>query len=306
MSKKDNIVKWSIVSIFVLLYAGVSIISTIHVIDFFRLSNPEWLAITLAIAFEIGAAACLGAIVILDRTSRWLVWALFILITGMQMMGNMYYAYSHLQDYQGWIELFGLNEEELIYQKRILSIVSGAILPIVALGFIKSLVDYIRPSEEKAPELIQEKPKTRLQEDAERVWADVARRKANGEIQEPTEEELADEPTALANSGYRERAEMEQYEDEEEEEEIEDLVEDAIEDVEGTIDDIQADDSLTEAEKNKKIEKKVKQAILQNPELKEKIAEEIKKLEKEDKYTNIENSPIANINIDSRRTFGGM
>jgi hypothetical protein len=304
MSKKDNIVKWSIVSIFVLLYAGVSIISTIHVIDFFRLSNPEWLAITLAIAFEIGAAACLGAIVILDRTSRWLVWALFVLITGMQMMGNMYYAYSHLQDFQGWIELFGLNEEELIYQKRILSIVSGAILPIVALGFIKSLVDYIRPSDEKPDEPIKEK--THLQKEADRVWADVARRKANGEIQEPTEEELADEPTALANSGYRERAEMEQYEDEEEEEEIEDLVEDAIEDVEGTIDDIQADDSLTEAEKNKKIEKKVKQAILQNPELKEKIAEEIKKLEKEDKYTNTEDSPIANINIDSRRTFGGM
>ena len=146
MTKRDNIVKWSIVSIFVALYAMVSIISTIHVIDFFRLSNPEWLAITLAISFEIGAAACLGAIVILDRTSRWLVWALFILITGMQMMGNMYYAYSHLQDFQNWIELFGLQEEEIIYQKRILSIVSGAILPIVALGFIKSLVDYIRPS----------------------------------------------------------------------------------------------------------------------------------------------------------------
>lgn len=146
MTKRDNIVKWSIVSIFVVLYALVSAISTIHVIDFFRLSNPNWLAITLAIAFEIGAAACLGAIVILDKTSRWLVWTLFILITGMQMMGNMYYAYTHLVNFQSWSELFGLNEEELIYQKRILSIVSGAILPIVALGFIKSLVDYIRPS----------------------------------------------------------------------------------------------------------------------------------------------------------------
>jgi len=146
MTKRDNIVKWSIVSIFVVLYALVSAISTIHVIDFFRLSNPNWLAITLAIAFEIGAAACLGAIVILDKTSRWLVWTLFILITGMQMMGNMYYAYTHLINFQSWSELFGLNEEELIYQKRILSIVSGAILPIVALGFIKSLVDYIRPS----------------------------------------------------------------------------------------------------------------------------------------------------------------
>jgi hypothetical protein len=54
----------------------------------------------------------------------------------MQAMGNTYYTYVHLNNFQGWIELFGLVDEELIYQKRVLSIVSGAILPIVALGFI--------------------------------------------------------------------------------------------------------------------------------------------------------------------------
>ena len=70
MKRRDNIIKWTIISIFVLLYFGVSCISTIHVIDFFRLSNPNWLAITLAIAFEVGAAASLAAIIILDKTSR--------------------------------------------------------------------------------------------------------------------------------------------------------------------------------------------------------------------------------------------
>jgi hypothetical protein len=142
----DNIIKWSIISVFVGLYALVSVISTIHVVDFFKLSNPTWLAITLAIAFEVGAAASLAAIIILDKTSKSLVWFLFILITGMQMMGNMYYAYTHLSDYHFWSEVFALEEEEAIFQKRILSLVSGAILPIVALGFIKSLVDYIRPN----------------------------------------------------------------------------------------------------------------------------------------------------------------
>jgi hypothetical protein len=159
MNKRDNIIKWSIISIFVGLYAMVSIISTIHVIDFFRLSNPNWLAITLAIAFEVGAAASLAAIIILDRTSRWLVWSLFVIITLMQMMGNMYYAYTHLSEYSYWAELFGLSEEEPIFQKRILSIVSGAILPIVALGFIKSLVDYIRPSKPEDPIITNDKPK---------------------------------------------------------------------------------------------------------------------------------------------------
>jgi hypothetical protein len=78
-----------------------------------------------------------------------LIWALFIILTLMQMMGNAYYAYVHLENYQAWIELFGLVEEEAITQKRILAIISGAILPIVALGFIKSLVDYIKPSKTK-------------------------------------------------------------------------------------------------------------------------------------------------------------
>ena len=146
MTKLDNIIKWTIISIFVLLYSIVSVISTIHVIEFFKLSNPDWLGISLAIAFEIGAAACLGAIIILEKTAKWLVWSLFIIITLVQMMGNVYFAYVHVHDYQNWIELFGLSEEEPIFQKRVLSITSGAILPIVALGFIKSLVDYIKPS----------------------------------------------------------------------------------------------------------------------------------------------------------------
>lgn len=146
MSKSDNIIKWSIIGIFIGLYILTSTVSTIHAIDFFGLSNPNWLAITLAIAFEIGAACSLGAIVILDKTSKSLVWALFILITLVQVIGNMNFAYTHLQDFKSFSELFGLIDEDLIVQKRIISIISGGILPIVALGFIKSLVDYIRPS----------------------------------------------------------------------------------------------------------------------------------------------------------------
>jgi len=92
--------------------------------------------------------------------NRGIVWGLFILLTAMQAMGNTYYAFSHLENFTGWVELFGLQEEDLIYQKRILAIISGAVLPIVALGFIKSLVDYIKPEEPKAePEILAEEPK---------------------------------------------------------------------------------------------------------------------------------------------------
>lgn len=150
-STKNKTVNRFIIGTFVSLYLLVSIISTIHVVDFFRLSNPEWLAISLAIGFELGAAASLAALITLDKMNKTMVWALFIVITGMQMQGNMYHAYTHITNYQGWVELFNLVEWELIAQKRLLAGVSGAILPLVALGFIKSLVDYIKPEDDVIP-----------------------------------------------------------------------------------------------------------------------------------------------------------
>jgi len=152
---KNKLVHRFIIATFVSLYLLVSIISTIHVVEFFRLSNPQWLAISLAIAFELGAAASLASLVILDKMNKTLVWMLFGTITLMQMQGNMYYAFVHMEDFQGWSELFGLIEEDVVYQKRVLSAVSGAILPLVALGFIKSLVDYIKP-ESQAETAVEE------------------------------------------------------------------------------------------------------------------------------------------------------
>jgi len=151
---KNKATHYFIIGSFVTLYLLVSIISTIHVIDFFKLSNPTWLAVSLAIGFEVGAAASLASLIILEKMNKGIVWGVFILLTAMQAMGNTYYAFSHLENFTGWIELFGLQEEDLIYQKRILAIISGAVLPVVALGFIKSLVDYIKPT----PDPIQTEP----------------------------------------------------------------------------------------------------------------------------------------------------
>jgi hypothetical protein len=68
----------------------------------------------------------------------------------------MYYAYTNIKDYQGWVELFNLVEWEPIAQKRLLAGVSGAILPLVALGFIKSLVDYIKPEDDATPTQVED------------------------------------------------------------------------------------------------------------------------------------------------------
>lgn len=152
---KERLLHIFIISIFCSLYFLVATISMINSVAFFDLSHSGLMSWSLAIGFEIGAAASLAAIIILDKTNKTMVWGLFLLLTSFQMMANSFHAFINLENYMGWIELFGLEETEPIYQKRILSIVSGAILPVVALGFIKSLVDYIRPEE---PEVLNEIP----------------------------------------------------------------------------------------------------------------------------------------------------
>lgn len=133
---------------FITLYIVTSLISTIHVVTFFELSNPTWLAISLAVAYEMGAGASLAALTILKRLNKSIVWTLFIALAAMQAMGNMYYAFVNMEDYSAWSQLFGVDQQSPIFQKRILAMISGAILPLIALGFIKSLIDYIRPNEQ--------------------------------------------------------------------------------------------------------------------------------------------------------------
>jgi hypothetical protein len=198
MSKKAT--KIFIIGTFVTLYLLVSVISTIHVIDFFSMSNPQWLAISLAIAFEVGAAASLASIITLDKMNKGIVWALFILLTAMQAMGNTYYTYVHLKDFSGWIELFGLVDEELIYQKRVLSIVSGAILPIVALGFIKSLVDYIKPTDEVVTTIndqITDAVTQAADSSAEDLFEDVQSLEPIAEVEKVEPSEIEDDPSQV-------------------------------------------------------------------------------------------------------------
>lgn len=147
---KNRIVHRGIIAIFVSLYFLVATISMINSVAFFDLAHTGFMNWALAIGFELGAAASLAAIIILDKTNKAMVWGLFLLLTSFQMMANSYHAFVNLDEFQGWIELFGLQDEELIFQKRVLSIVSGAVLPIVALGFIKSLTDYLKPDSKES------------------------------------------------------------------------------------------------------------------------------------------------------------
>ena len=232
---QNKIVKRFVIATFVTLYALVSVISTIHVIDFFEMSNPYWLAVSLAIGFEVGAAASLASLVILDKMNKTLVWALFITITLMQMQGNMFYAFQNLENFQGWIELFDLVDEELLYQKRILALVSGAILPLVALGFIKSLIDYIKPQEdaEFTPE--------------DSSFSNIEEPNESEPVVEPENTEITEEESEWLSVDLDKLDELEdeEWEDEEWESEEDELEEDELEsDIDWNVQDKWDDDEF--------------------------------------------------------------
>jgi len=214
-----DIVHKSIIGIFVTLYLLVATISMINSVAFFDLAHNGIMSWVLAVGFELGAAASLAAIIILDRTSKAMVWGLFILLTLFQMMANSFHAYINLEDYIGWIELFGLERMSTIEQKRILSLISGAVLPVVALGFIKSLVDYIRPDEASDPS--EEDPsEENLSEDLGIGQELIEHINDPADLNDLPSTQAAlkeaarlsrqvpidpDEPLALANSEYREK-----------------------------------------------------------------------------------------------------
>jgi len=138
-----------VIGVFVSLYIITSTISTIHSIDFFKIANSYVMSIFLAIAFEIGAAGSLAAIIVRDKMNMFLVWTIFVVLTLFQIMNNVYFSFMHLGDFSKWSEMFSLNEEDILTQKRIVSVVLGAVLPLIALGFIKALIDYISPNNKK-------------------------------------------------------------------------------------------------------------------------------------------------------------
>ena len=199
---------WTIIISFLLVPLVVSVVSTIHVINFFELSNYYPLALTLALAFEIGALSALAGLVAMGKINKNVVWFIFILLTAFQMMGNTYYAYDIITNrmktnpelIKNWAELFGLADDEAITVKRIIAIFSGAVLPIVSLSFLDLLIGYIRKTfgidENKQLEVKEEKievEETAVEEEKKTEVVNDESESADGKLEEITKDNIVEE-----------------------------------------------------------------------------------------------------------------
>ena len=152
--------------LFILLYLAVGFVSVYHAIGFFSVSNEGWLATILAIAFEIGQAAVLFSL-LMKSNKRTMPWILMGVLTIVQVLGNVFSSYQYmLQNSSDQIQyftdsvLFFLKDPDPAVNQVMISYITGAILPIVALCMTSMIVDQIRPNDEQSAELIESEPVT--------------------------------------------------------------------------------------------------------------------------------------------------
>ncbi len=166
MKLKPNDFRKLVVASFLAVPALSSLISTIHIVEFFGLGNQTWMAVILALAFEIGSIASLMTLAVLDKINRFAVWFIFIVLLMMQMLGNVYYTYDFIslamssnptwiQSFVDLVEMMTMQKLEPRTTKFILSLLIGLPIPIISLAFLKSVSDYLKPDNKEITHKIE-------------------------------------------------------------------------------------------------------------------------------------------------------
>ena len=142
----------------------VSIISISHVTDWYNISNPFNWALYLSISVEIAAMVSIMAF---SLSMRGGAWGIFIIVTLIQMIGNVFYSYNQIDPngdlFKSWVELtgplwntLGSDPTDVISMKRWLAFLEGGLLPIISLTSLHFFVKYETPKIDTTKELLEE------------------------------------------------------------------------------------------------------------------------------------------------------
>lgn len=143
----------------------VALVSISHVTNWYSVTNPMSWSIYLSIGVEIAALAALAAISA-EMGSK--VYFPFIVVTIIQFIGNIYYSYTYIdtnsKEFRDWIdlitpiaELFNIENTDIVGHKRVLSMLSGGMLPLISLSFLHMLVKFRSNKSEKIQDYVEDK-----------------------------------------------------------------------------------------------------------------------------------------------------
>jgi len=167
MKNKINWLKVATVTFFLSIPLASSIISTIHIIDFFELGNPSVMALVLAGVIELGSIASLLALANMHKLKMAWIWFIFVILFTLQIIGNIFFTFKFVSEaiitQPKWLQIFtefmqviGLVESaETGLMKLILSLIIGLPVPLISLSFLKSTVDYLKPDEIKVDQVTE-------------------------------------------------------------------------------------------------------------------------------------------------------
>lgn len=199
----QNVGKWFsrnlrkiIISSFVIPILLVAFVSISHVTTFYELSNPLSWAIYLSVAIEIAA---LGALAGISANMGRIIYVPFGIVTLIQFIGNVFFSFTYIDEtsqyFISWVDLasavfepMGVEPTDIASHKRILSLFSGGLLPLISLTFAHMLVRF---SEENKTDFQKEELTEKEIEDLSREAGKIEK-----EIYEttkpyaPTEEDL--------------------------------------------------------------------------------------------------------------------
>lgn len=139
--------KKTMIALFCVLYLAVGFVSTYHAVSFFSMSNAGWLAVILAVAFEIGQAAVLFSL-LTSKTKKVMPWILMGVLTLVQVLGNVFSSYQYMMinsteqiKYFTDSVMFFLQDPDPKVNQVMISYITGAILPIVSLCMTSMVVN---------------------------------------------------------------------------------------------------------------------------------------------------------------------
>ena len=160
--------------LFGILYCSSAFVSTMHAIEFFSLANVGYLAIMLALTYEIGQAAVLSSLLIDKRNQKKVVpWILMGVLTICQILGNTFSVYKNIC-LNSMNELVWIKEPIFVFANDfpdkqatiIITWVMGALLPVISLLMCEMVTSYIHSDKEdkvtepaKQEEIKKEEPK---------------------------------------------------------------------------------------------------------------------------------------------------
>ena len=181
--------------LFGILYCSSAFVSTMHAIEFFSLANVGYLAIMLALTYEIGQAAVLSSLLIDKRNQKKVVpWILMGVLTICQILGNTFSVYKNIC-LNSMNELVWIKEPIFVFANDfpdkqatiIITWVMGALLPVISLLMCEMVTSYIHSDkEDKAPELIKEDKKEEPEPEPE---PEPEHKIENEQVQEQTNQE---------------------------------------------------------------------------------------------------------------------